>query len=221
MPPVMGDLWPVIQKCTRLRREERYASFSELRKDLETLHQKHVGPPIHDPQTSRVDLEYWLNLGTSMLVLERQEDALSCFEKAIELDEKHPGAWTSCGRAFARMGRYRQAASCLKKAIKLDPDYGPAWLTKGQILENCGKLMPALRSFGEALRCDPTDQRALIGEAGILAKLCVWDHARSFFDLALALDRQNAFVWQSRGLFFCAEGALNSACLAPIEAGGK
>ena len=35
--------------------------------------------------------------------------------------------------------------------------------------------------------------------------------SRSFFDLALALDRQIAFVWQSRGLFFCAEGALNSA----------
>ena len=47
--------------------------------------------------------------------------ASDCFNKIVELDPKHAGAWNNKGSSLANLGRYEEAIVCYCKAIELDP----------------------------------------------------------------------------------------------------
>ena len=62
--------------------------------------------------------EYWYDQGLKFSDLEKLEDALSCFDKAIEIDEKRPDAWFSKGIVLQTLEKYKDAIECFDKTIE-------------------------------------------------------------------------------------------------------
>ena len=54
------------------------------------------------------------------------EDAISCYENAINANEQDTGLWTDMGFCFQRMGEISKAKDCFQKALAIDENYVPA-----------------------------------------------------------------------------------------------
>jgi tetratricopeptide (TPR) repeat protein len=49
-------------------------------------------------------------------------DAISWYDKAIELDPNNAKAWNNKGMTIGNLGKYQEAIKCYDKAIELDPN---------------------------------------------------------------------------------------------------
>ena len=62
----------------------------------------------------------WNNKGNALARLGKFEDALRCYDRALELDPGYRGAWVNMGFVLTKMGRFDEAASCADEALRLD-----------------------------------------------------------------------------------------------------
>ncbi|MEO1404045.1 MAG: tetratricopeptide repeat protein, partial [Cyanobacteria bacterium J06635_1] len=61
-------------------------------------------------------------LGNTYNDLKRYDEAISAYEKAIELDPDDATAHYNLGNTYKALKRYDEAISAYEKAIELDPD---------------------------------------------------------------------------------------------------
>jgi tetratricopeptide (TPR) repeat protein len=87
--------------------------------------------------------------------MERYDEALADFNRAIELDES---AWklASRGRAYQAMGRYDEALADFSRAIELDPGSALALCSRGNTYQAMGRYGEALADFDRAMEIHPS-----------------------------------------------------------------
>lgn len=68
----------------------------------------------------------WNNKGLSLASLKRYDDAIKCYNRAIDIDVKLKEAWYNKGRACALKGDHENAIDCYSRALEIDPDYSNA-----------------------------------------------------------------------------------------------
>lgn len=64
------------------------------------------------------------NEGNNLMKMERFEDALKCYTKAISLDGNNAVYYCNRAAAYSKLNRHEEALSDCKKAIQIDPNYG-------------------------------------------------------------------------------------------------
>ena len=77
----------------------------------------------------------WNNKGVALRRLGRFEEAVGCYDRALEIDPTLVEAWNGKGVALAVQGRYEEALSYYDRALELDPTFVKAWNSKGAALE--------------------------------------------------------------------------------------
>ena len=81
-------------------------------------------------QALKLDPNYqdiWLNRGALLCdYLNRPQEALACFKRAVEIAPDNPLAWYNQGNALRHLERYQEAIASYEKAIELEPDYHDA-----------------------------------------------------------------------------------------------
>jgi tetratricopeptide (TPR) repeat protein len=68
----------------------------------------------------------WNNKGLVFATLEKYEEAISCYEKALESDPSLKESHYNKGRALSFLGRFPEAIESYEKAIELDENYEEA-----------------------------------------------------------------------------------------------
>jgi tetratricopeptide (TPR) repeat protein len=68
----------------------------------------------------------WNNKGLTFAILKNYEEAISCYEKALEYDSTLKEGYYNKGRAFSFLGRFPEAIESYEKAIELDENYEEA-----------------------------------------------------------------------------------------------
>ncbi len=61
------------------------------------------------------------NKGAALSALGRQEAALACFDRALEIDPKDPAAWYNKGNVLSALGLKREAAEAYRRFIACAP----------------------------------------------------------------------------------------------------
>ena len=74
-----------------------------------------------------------------MLNLDRNQDALTSFNRAVKLKADLHEAWFGKGLALKRIGKYKEAITSYDRAITIKPDYYEAWSNRGAALEAINK----------------------------------------------------------------------------------
>ena len=100
------------------------------------------------------------------------DEAIACFDKALEICPKHIGALYSKGHALAKQGNINEAFKCYDLAAEMEPNK-PALATlynKAFGLEDNNRLDEAMKYWEEVLEINPTDFLGLYGKAEILHK---------------------------------------------------
>lgn len=69
-----------------------------------------------DTEIDPANPETWHNKGNALNSLGKFEEALSCFDKALEINPNYAEAWNNKGLALGKLGRYQEALECYDKA---------------------------------------------------------------------------------------------------------
>jgi len=86
------------------------------------------------PTQKGLTAKEWRDKGDALAKSGRHQEALQCFDKALEIDPKDAKAWALKGATLGMLNRHEEALQCLDKALELDPRYAMAWNTKGAAL---------------------------------------------------------------------------------------
>lgn len=123
------------------------------------LHQKQYGelpstdtaaePEAHD------EAALWIGKGQALLNLGSSEQALACFEKAVEAGPRHAAdAYVKRGMALERMEKIEDAVASYDQAIAADGSMTLAYLYKGAACNRLQRYREALDCYEIALKCE-------------------------------------------------------------------
>lgn len=99
----------------------------------------------------------WCFLGMALHDQERYDDAISAYQKALELQPDFPIALNNLGNTYRLMRRLPDAVRTFDRAISLKPDYLIAYKNKATSLCWEGQVEPALRVYEAAEKIAPDD----------------------------------------------------------------
>jgi tetratricopeptide (TPR) repeat protein len=81
----------------------------------------------------------WFCRGLDLAYLGRYNEALNCFDKAIELDPHHDRAWSFKGLCLAYLKSFDEALNCYNRVIELNPNDDNAKDSRARILARLEK----------------------------------------------------------------------------------
>jgi len=74
-------------------------------------------------------------------IINNLEQAKSCFQESLEINETQPDVWINKGNTLDYLGRYLEAIECYDKAILLDNKHYNAWGNRGLSCCRLSELM--------------------------------------------------------------------------------
>jgi len=77
---------------------------------------------------------YDKNKGATLDHLGKPDEALKCYDKAIEINPNYAKAWFNKGIALSKLGRPDEALKCYDKAIEINPNYAKTGTNRTQLL---------------------------------------------------------------------------------------
>lgn len=202
-PRMTGPLGSVIERCLRPNPSERFGSFRELRKVLEPIWEETTGRKFEKPQLGKQTAGFWHNKGVSFAALKRYEEAIGCYDRALQIDPQYTFAWIGKGVALDELGRGEEAIGCYDKALIIDPRDDTTWSNKGITLRELGRLQEAINCFDRALAINPQNIHAWSNKAGVLRKIGRLEEAIICHEKALAIDSRfvNALTGKANALY--------------------
>ncbi len=86
-------------------------------------------------------------LGDAYLKLKKGGEAMSSYDRAIQLDDKYASAYLKRGQLFTSSRNYPEAEAAYTKAIEIDPNFAPAYRDLGELYYFAGQYDKALSTF--------------------------------------------------------------------------
>ena len=94
-------------------------------------------------------------LGNVYRDLERTDDAIDAFQRAIQLDPQDAYPRNGLGAVYYILGRYDDAIAESQRAIQLDPKYAYPHNGLGKIYADLGRTDDAIAAYQRAIQIDP------------------------------------------------------------------
>ena len=139
--------------------------------------------------------------------LERFDEAITCYDRAIQIAPKEPDAYFERGVIFQKMGRSAQALADFDKGLARRTDYATAYNNRGAALVALNRRVEALESYAKAIVLEPENALAYSNQASALKESGRPNEAIGRYDLAILLDphkpdylynKANALNWMKR-----------------------
>lgn len=150
--------------------------------------------------------EYWNDLGNLLANHDRGEEALSCYQQAIDLCPPYYEAHLNRAMARTSLGDLVGAEEDLTRVLELKPAEARAHLALGVLRIGQGRLQDARQALDRALYYDPGNGYALTNRALTRQGLGDRDGARADLDRAVAVAPRNSEAWNARALLRYADG---------------
>ncbi len=155
-PDIPEELNALVMRCLEKEPKKRYRDFKSLREDLSEIYFQQTGEEFKVEETPQ-ELEAWglSNKGVSLANLGKLQEAIACFDRALEINPRNAEAWNNKGVSLANLGKPEEAIACYDRALEINPRYAGAWNNKGVSLANLGKLQEAIACYDRALEINP------------------------------------------------------------------
>ncbi len=95
------------------------------------------------------------HMGIELRKQGRSDEAMTCFQKAVEMKPNFPDAYIHMGNIVQAQNRSDEAISYYEHALRLDPDSAMAWNNMGNLIRRQGRLNEASRHYHQAIRLNP------------------------------------------------------------------
>jgi predicted O-linked N-acetylglucosamine transferase (SPINDLY family) len=119
--------------------------------------------------------------------LKRHDEAITHFDKALDLKPDYHEGWSNKGVTLHELKRHDEAITHYDKALTLKPDYHEAWSNKANVLNELKRYDEAITHYDKALTLKPDYHEAWSNKANVLNELKRYDEAITHYDKALDL----------------------------------
>jgi len=126
------------------------------------------------------------------------EEALKCFNNAIELDPLNVMAWHNKGVALDKLNKYKDAIGCFDNAIGIKPKCVKAWNNKGVVLLHMDYYEESNECFNEAIEIDPLYADAWSSKGLALYYLDRYEEAIVCYDKAIEIVPEDTLTRNNR-----------------------
>ena len=143
----------------------------------------------------------------------RYEEAITCYDKALEIKPQFMSLLGEKGEAFLYLERYEEALECFDKVLEINSHNSMRLIMKGEALAGLGRYEEALECYDKALEIEenyPKDhdctklacRRALNNKGSALQELGRYEEALECYDKALEIDPQDFIARYSKNETF-------------------
>jgi len=171
--------------CATLIKLEKFREAMDLVKETLALDTK-------NPELS-------LNQGLLFSKEGQHEEALTSYERAIELKPDYAEAWSNRGVALNDLRHPEEALASYDRAIELKPDYAEAWSNRGVALNDLRRHEEALVSHDRAIELKPDYAEAWSNRGVALNDLRRHEEALASYDRAIELKPDYAVALNNLG----------------------
>ncbi|MTJ53625.1 tetratricopeptide repeat protein, partial [Anabaena sp. UHCC 0253] len=188
------------QEATRIIQEGTYEKYVNLtneetnRKILEII--DIIEHEIDNEQKAKLFFE----LGYLQYIRKNHEEAISSYDKAVEIKPDKHEAWNNRGNSLDDLGRYEEAISSYDKAVEIKPDKHEAWYNRGISLYNLGRYEEAISSYDKAVEFKPDYHEAWYNRGISLYNLGRYEEAISSYDKAVEFKPDYHEAWVQSGI---------------------
>jgi tetratricopeptide (TPR) repeat protein/tRNA A-37 threonylcarbamoyl transferase component Bud32 len=95
------------------------------------------------------------NLAFALKATGQFDEAIDCYERAIQIDARYAPAHSNLGVALNAKGKPDKAIDCFRRAIEIDPGLAHAHNNLGNALRAKGDLVKAIDHYEQAVRLAP------------------------------------------------------------------
>jgi tetratricopeptide (TPR) repeat protein len=142
---------------------------------------------------------YYSNCGLSLGALNRFEQALQKYDRALAIHPDYAEALFNRGVVLQKLLRLDEAVKSYDRAVAARPDYAEALCNRGVVLQELGRFADALESYDRALAVRPNFAEALSNRGNALKAVNRLEDALQSYDQALAFRPNYVEVLYNRG----------------------
>lgn len=153
----------------------------------------------------------WTLKGICLNRLGRKDEALRCFDAAVEINPGYGEAWNNKGSVLDDFGRLEESLAAYERAVALNPKDANSFCDRGYVLKKLKRVEEAVASYDQALAIAPDHLLALNNKGNALLALKRWQDAVACYDRVLAIQPTHQNARASR------EHAQRQLGLAPAE----
>jgi len=201
LSPQSAALRALLEVCLAQEPAQRWADFDQIREQLAALYHGLTQASAPLPVAGEAFEIMQLNdTGAGLESLERYQDALACYDRALALDSRHDLTWVHRGTVLEALGRTQDALACCDHALALNPQSEPALVAKGMMLGALGQIEEARAYCDRALKINPRNEQAWVNMGVALDALNRGLEALSCYNNVLTLNPRNAEAWFNAGV---------------------
>ncbi|WP_434685577.1 tetratricopeptide repeat protein [Pseudanabaena minima] len=128
------------------------------------------------------------------------EEAISCYNKVLEIKPEQHTVWFIKGVLLKMLGRNEESITSYDKALKIKPDFPEAWNNRGVALFDLGRYEEAIISYEKALQFNPEDEITWNNRGAVLFDLGRYEEAITSLDKSLTINPDDQIIWNKRGV---------------------
>lgn len=197
---VPKNLWRVVLACVEHNPTDRPNSFGEVRDELSRLLRKRYHREVRPPGIPvPVGADYWNNKAVSFHALQRHEEALECYERALQLAPNDGDLWQNKGAVLVGLKRFGEAIESLGTAVSLSPKDSDVWNNKGLAHRELRQLDASLDCFKKAAHISPRDPLVCKNLAQVLCERGQIAEAMEWILKGLGNDDRNPALLELKG----------------------
>ncbi len=150
------------------------------------------------PQSKKTS-RTWTEKGWILGLLQRYEESIECFDRALEMDPRNLKALRGTASVLGRLERYEEAIKWFDRAIEIDPNNYGLYRSKGTAYYHQERYEEAIKCFDRALKIDSSDDNTWCSKGSCFYRIEKYNQAAESFDMALNISPDNADAWNSKG----------------------
>jgi tetratricopeptide (TPR) repeat protein len=142
----------------------------------------------------------WSSRGSSFDREEALDEALRCYDRAIEQDPKEVSAILGKATVLQQKGDLDGALTHCNRMIEIQPDDARGWVQKGSVLMAERRFRDALECFQVAVKIDSDDEYLWYSSGYCRQQIEQYGDSVIDFDKAIALNPGYSPPWENKGL---------------------
>jgi len=168
--------------------------------------------------TDILDARRWYLRGNALLAADRNEDALTAFDRAIASEPDVHQVHNNRGTVLGMLGRFEEGDVAYRRAIELSPESSSPHFNRGVSLGKMGRWKDSLQSYDRAIELQPSDSPAHNNRGAALSALERHDEALAEYDRTIELKPDQAGPHLNRGMALSQLGRHDESLAAFDEA---
>ena len=150
-------------------------------------------------------------LGAFLLEGGKLDEAITQYQKALEITPDYADAHADLGAAFAQKGQVDKAMALYRKALEINPNYAEAYYNLGNALVQKGQVDEAMVQYQKALEINPNHAQAHVNIGSVLLLKGQVDEAIAHYQKALEINPNIAETHYNLGNALLQKGQVDEA----------